>query len=65
MNKTAIPLRVLKLRQVKEKVGLGHDTIYRLVRDDRFPKQIKLSERASGWFEHEIDAWLTDLANKR
>lgn len=47
--------RVLRLRDVIAKTGLGRDTIYRGAREGWFPKPIKLSERASGWFEDEID----------
>lgn len=38
-------------------IGLGRDTVYRLVREGKFPKPIKLSARASGWYEHEVVAW--------
>lgn len=57
--------RVLRLRQVKEKTGLGHDSIYRLGRLGKFPKRIKLSENAVGWLEDEIDAYLDRLAAQR
>ena len=57
--------RVLRLPQVEEKTGLGHDSIYRLGREGSFPRPIKLSERASGWLEHEIDEWLEQRAAAR
>ena len=51
-------LNVLRLPDVKKKTGLKHDAIYRLGRAGLFPKPIKLSERASGWIEDEIDLYL-------
>lgn len=57
--------RVLRLPAVIEKTGLARDSIYRLAREGRFPKQIKLSTQASGWFEHEVDAFLAQRAAMR
>lgn len=57
--------RVLRLPAVINKVGLGRDSVYRGVREHWFPAPIKLSERASGWFEDEIDAFLEKRASER
>ena len=57
--------RVLRLPQVIQKSGLGRDTIYRGGREGWFPKSVKLTERASGWFEDEIDQFLEERAAQR
>jgi prophage regulatory protein len=57
--------RILRLPEVEAKVGLKHDSIYRGAREGWFPKPFKLSERASGWFEHELDEWLEKRAAAR
>ena len=63
---TATPSRkILRLPAVQEKTGLGRDSIYRGAREGWFPKHIKLTERCSGWFEDEIDAWLAERAEAR
>lgn len=49
--------RMLRLRQVEELAGLSRDSIYRLGRAGKFPRPIKVSERASRWNEAEIMAW--------
>jgi prophage regulatory protein len=54
----AVQKRVLRLPEVKARTALGTDSIYRGAREGWFPKPIKLSERASGWIESEIDAYL-------
>jgi len=59
------PRRVLRLPAVKAKTGLGHDSIYRGGRQGWFPKRVKLSERASGWFEDEIEEFLEKRAAER
>jgi prophage regulatory protein len=57
--------RILRLPQAIAKSGLGRDSIYRLGHEGKFPKPVKLSERASGWLEDEIDAWLEKRAAER
>ena len=50
--------KVIKLRQVKELTTLSSATIYRLIKKGEFPRQIKLSERSSGWLLEDINTWL-------
>jgi prophage regulatory protein len=50
--------RLLRLRQVIEITGLGRDTIYRYIRAGQFPRQRRISERASAWREDEIKEWV-------
>jgi prophage regulatory protein len=46
--------KIVRLPAVQALTGLGRDSIYRLIRQGQFPRQIKISERASGWYEHEV-----------
>ena len=57
--------RLLRLPEVIEITGLGRDTIYRHIREDRFPRQRRIGERASGWREDEIRAWVDSRATRR
>jgi len=40
-------------------------TIYRLIEQGKFPKQIKLAERSSGWLEGEVLDYLEAKINNR
>jgi prophage regulatory protein len=57
--------RILRLPATIEKTGLGRDSIYRGAREGWFPKPVKLSERASGWLEHELDDFIAKRAAER
>lgn len=57
--------KILRLPAVQEKSGLGRDSIYRGAREGWFPKPVKLTARASGWLEDEVDAWLAERAEAR
>lgn len=52
--------QVLKLVEVKKTTALSGSTIYRLISQGDFPRQIKLSERSSGWLQSEVDQWLQE-----
>ena len=52
------PLRFQRLPTVEDRTGLRHTQIHALERLGKFPRRVKISERASGWLESEIDAWI-------
>lgn len=51
-------LSIFRLPTVIQLVGLSRSTIYLLIQKNEFPKQVLLSERAVGWREGDIEAWL-------
>jgi len=52
--------RLIRLPEVKQRVGLSNSHIYALQAKGQFPKPIKLIEggRASGYIESEIDTYI-------
>ena len=56
---------IIKLYKVQELTTLSRATIYRLIKIGKFPKQIKLSERSSGWVEDEVMEYLDICAHNR
>ncbi len=54
------PRRVLRLREVQERVPLSRVQIWRKSRDphDDFPASIELGPNSTGWFDDEIDNYL-------
>ena len=63
--------RILRLKQVSDRIGLARSTIYDYLnakspRHDRtFPTPIKLGAASVGWFEAEIDQWIDTKAAAR
>ena len=49
-----MPTRLLRLREVLERTGLSRSTLYELIKKDKFPKQILISERCVGWIEDDV-----------
>lgn len=48
------------LAKVMSKTTLGRSTIYAYVKERKFPAPIKLGDRAIGWIDSEIDAWIEE-----
>ena len=53
------PVVILRLAQVISRTALSRSTIYQLIANGDFPKQIKLGAYSVGWIEAEIDEWLS------
>lgn len=58
-------MRILRLKDVMTMTGLGRSTIYKLQQEGRFPRGIKLSERAVGWVTHEVEAYVQERLDAR
>jgi len=56
---------ILKIQDVVHKCNLSKATIYKKAKEGTFPKQIKLSERSSGWLESEINDWIASKVSDR
>ncbi len=49
---------VLRLPQLKLRLGLSRSSIYAAIAEGRFPRPVKLGTRAVGWLESDVDQWL-------
>lgn len=54
------PNRILRIRTVLERTGLSRSTLYRKIQEGRFPRQIAISTRCTGWRESAVNEWLKD-----
>ena len=50
--------RVLRIEDACIKVGMPRSSFYRAVARGELPQPIKLGAKASGWLEHELDAFI-------
>lgn len=51
--------KILRLPAVKALTGLSRSTIYLRISKNSFPKPRSLGVRAVGWYEQEIQEWIT------
>lgn len=55
-------LRLLRFSEVQAKVGLSRTTLWRLERENQFPKRKRIGKNSVGWLESEIDEWIASRA---
>lgn len=51
-------VQIIRLPDVMRKTGASKPTLYKWMREDRFPKPIKIGARAVGWFDSEVNDWI-------
>jgi prophage regulatory protein len=56
------PQRLIRLEEVKQRVGLSRASIYKRMADGRFPKSRSMGSRCAVWIESEIDEWIAAVA---
>jgi prophage regulatory protein len=59
------PIRLLRIKQVLELVGLKKATVYQLHKNGLFPRSVKITGRAVGWVEEEVQRWLAERRDGR
>ena len=55
--------RFIRMSELAPMLGLAQCTIYRLIKENKFPKQIKLTERSVVWRLSVINKWIEDKEN--
>jgi prophage regulatory protein len=59
------PNQMLRMPTVMQLTGLARSTIYALIADNKFPRQVKVSENTAAWLASEIDSYLADRIAER
>lgn len=49
---------IIRLPQVKQRLGLSRSTIYALIKDGKFSGPISLGSRAVGWLESDVSKFI-------
>lgn len=58
-------MKLIRIKDVMGRTGLGRSTIYKYMSIGGFPKPIKLGTRAVAWVESEIEAWVQQSIERR
>ncbi|MBB5406448.1 prophage regulatory protein [Paraburkholderia sp. RAU6.4a] len=53
-------VRLIRLREVRTRVGLGASTVYRYLAVGKFPRPVEIGGGRVAWLESEIDAWIAN-----
>lgn len=51
--------KLMRWEALKDKLGgLGRTTIYRMEKEGKFPKRIKISRNVVAWQEDQVNEWI-------
>ena len=58
-------MRLLRLKDVQDKIGRKHSWIYSQIALGKFPAPVRHGVKVVAWPEHEIDNWIAAQIAKR
>jgi predicted DNA-binding transcriptional regulator AlpA len=64
MSEKTSDLELIRESELRHIVKLSHATIWRLCRAGKFPKAVKLSQRAIAWRLVDIERWLAECTGQ-
>ena len=56
-------MKILRIDEVKKRVGLSRSSIYLYIKENCFPRPRAIGKRAVGWLESDIDEWIRKRMN--
>lgn len=51
-------IRLIRLAEVKRRTGMSTSTIYRWMKEEKFPRSHSIGERIAAWSEADVDLWI-------
>lgn len=55
---------VLRVKDLIQKLNISRSSLYKLIKEGKFPKPISLGARSVGWNSKTVDDWLDDRAKQ-
>ena len=56
---------ILRPKQLANYLSVSVTTIWRMQKEEDFPKKVRLSQRAVGWIESDIALWLKNKSSSQ
>ena len=56
---------LMTMKEVAPTVGFSKPTIYQMVREGRFPRQLRLGPNRVAWLRSEVLSWIEEKAAER
>ncbi|MNS20304.1 Prophage CP4-57 regulatory protein (AlpA) [compost metagenome] len=58
VEQNRVEIRILSMRDLTEKLGIGKSTIYNMIGDGRFPRGTRITAQKTGWLSSQVDEWI-------
>ena len=57
-------IKLYRMIEVVRITGLRPSTVYKQIREGRFPKPVKITSRTSAWTNTSIDEWIEEKLDR-
>ena len=57
-------LKFYRMPELRQLTGLSQSGLYKLIREGKFPKGVKLTSRATGYPNDLVDSWINQRLNQ-
>ena len=51
-------MRFIRFKELRQRIPLGRTTIWRMMREGRFPQSRRIGKMAAAWLESEVEDWM-------
>ena len=57
-------MRYIRFKELRKLIPLGRTTIWRMMREGRFPQSRRIGKMATAWLESEVEEWIRQRAQE-
>jgi prophage regulatory protein len=57
-------MRYIRFKELRTLIPLGRTTIWRMMREGRFPQSRRIGKMATAWLESEVEEWIQERARE-
>jgi prophage regulatory protein len=55
-------MKYIRFKELRKLIPLGRTTIWRMMREGRFPQSRRIGKMATAWLESEVEDWIQERA---
>jgi prophage regulatory protein len=57
-------MRFIRFKELRQRIPLGRTTIWKMMREGRFPQSRRIGKMAAAWLESEVEDWMRKNAGE-
>ncbi len=57
-------MKYIRFKELRKSIPLGRTTIWRMMREGRFPQSRRIGKMATAWLESEVEDWIRQRAQE-
>jgi prophage regulatory protein len=55
-------MKYIRFKELRKLIPLGRTTIWKMMREGRFPQSRRIGKVATAWLENEVEEWIKERA---